>query len=120
MSFDENFITGFCEALKNGFPEDSSSNDGDSDTEGGASHADLSNAVTKGLLADMTAKLVTAQEEIAVLTKEKGELSQEVSAKQTEITGLQTKIQALSGLAEQTGGKVPSTHVWNRTLKTLS
>lgn len=44
----------------------------------------------------MTAKLVTAQEEIAVLTKEKGELSQEVSAKQTEITGLQTKIQTLS------------------------
>lgn len=105
LSFDENFITGFCEALKNGFPEDSSSNDGDSDTEGGASHADLSNAVTKGLLADMTAKLVTAQEEIAVLTKEKGELSQEVSAKQTEITGLQTKIQALSGLAEQDGGE---------------
>lgn len=68
----------------------------------------------------MTAKLVTAQEEIAVLTKEKGELSQEVSAKQTEITGLQTKIQTLSGLAEQDGGRAPSMHVWNRTLKTLS
>ena len=40
-----------------------------------------------------------------MLTKEKGELSQEVSAKQTEITGLQTKIQTLSGLAEQDGGK---------------
>lgn len=107
LSFDENFITGFCEALKNGFPEDSSSN-GDSDTKGGASHADLSNAVTKGLLADMTAKLVTAQEEIAVLTKEKGELSQEVSAKQTEITGLQTKIQALSALRSRTGEGLPA------------
>ena len=78
-----------------------------------------SNAVIQGLLADMTAKLVTAQEEIAVLTKEKGELSQEVSAKQTEITGLQTKIQTFPALRSRTGEKAPSMHVWNRMLKIL-
>ena len=105
LNFNDTFINGFCEALKDGFPEDSSRKDGDSGTKGSGPDPNTSNAVIQGLLADMTAKLVTAQEEIAVLTKEKGELSQEVSAKQTEITGLQTKIQALSGLAEQDGGK---------------
>ena len=105
LNFNDTFINGFCEALKDGFPEDSSRKDGESGTKGSGPDPNTSNAVIQGLLADMTAKLVTAQEEIAVLTKEKGELSQEVSAKQTEITGLQTKIQALSGLAEQDGGK---------------
>ena len=105
LNFNDTFINGFCEALKDGFPEDSSRKDGDSGTKGSGPDPNTSNAVIQGLLADMTAKLVTAQEEIAVLTKEKGELSQEVSAKQTEITGLQTKIQTLSGLAEQDGGK---------------
>ena len=105
LNFNDTFINGFCEALKDGFPEDSARKDGESDTKGSGPDPNTSNAVIQGLLADMTAKLVTAQEEIAVLTKEKGELSQEVSAKQTEITGLQTKIQALSGLAEQDGGK---------------
>ncbi|MFK2264483.1 hypothetical protein ACIXK3_21300, partial [Bacteroides fragilis] len=105
LNFNDTFINGFCEALKDGFPEDSSRKDGESGTKGSGPDPNTSNAVIQGLLADMTAKLVTAQEEIAVLTKEKGELSQEVSAKQTEITGLQTKIQTLSGLAEQDGGK---------------
>ena len=105
LNFNDTFINGFCEALKDGFPEDSSRKDGDSGTKGSGPDPNTSNAVIQGLLGDMTAKLVAAQEEIAVLTKEKGELSQEVSAKQTEITGLQTKIQALSGLAEQDGGK---------------
>lgn len=101
----DTFLTGFCEALKNGFPEDSSRNAGTAGTADGAPDSNTSNAVIQGLLADMTARLVTAQQEVEALTKEKGELSQEVTAKQTEITGLQTKIRTLSGLGEEDGGK---------------
>lgn len=75
LNFNDTFINGFCEALKDGFPEDSARKDGESDTKGSGPDPNTSNAVIQGLLADMTAKLVTAQEEIAVLTKEKGELS---------------------------------------------
>lgn len=101
----DTFLTGFCEALKNGFPEDSSRNAGTATAADGAPDSNTSNAVIQGLLADMTARLVTAQQEVEALTKEKGELSQEVTAKQTEITGLQTKIRTLSGLGEEDGGK---------------
>ena len=66
LNFNDTFINGFCEALKDGFPEDSSRKDGESGTKGSGPDPNTSNAVIQGLLADMTAKLVTAQEEIAV------------------------------------------------------
>lgn len=98
MGFNETFLTGFCEALSNDFPDDKSQGS----TENGTVIPDdsASNAVIKGLLADITAKLATAQVEIETLTKEKGELSTEVVAKRTEITGLNQKIKMLSDMAE--------------------
>ena len=98
MGFNETFLTGFCEALSNDFPDDKSQGS----TENGTVIPDdsASNAVIKGLLADITAKLATAQVEIETLTKEKGELSTDVVAKRTEITGLNQKIKMLSDMAE--------------------
>lgn len=98
MGFNETFLTGFCEALSNDFPDDKPQGS----TENGTviPEDSASNAVIKGLLADITAKLATAQVEIETLAKEKGELSTEVAAKRTEITGLNQKIKTLSDMAE--------------------
>lgn len=102
MGFNETFLTGFCEALSNDFPDDKP--EGSTGKETGISEESASNAVIQGLLADITAKLATAQEEIVALTKEKGELSTEVAAKRTEITGLNEKIKTLSNMGEQDKG----------------
>ena len=107
LNFNDTFINGFCEALKDGFPEDSSRKDGESGTKGSGPDRNTSNAVIQGLLADMTAKLVTAQEEIVVLTKEKAPVCR-------------PRFRPFPALRSRTGGRAPSMHVWNRTLKTLS
>ena len=101
MGFNDTFLTGFCEALSNDFPESTQEGAG-KDTE--IPEGRSSNAVIQGLLADITAKLVIAQDEIEALTKEKGELSTEVATKKTEITGLNLKIKTLSDMAEQDKG----------------
>lgn len=102
MGFNDTFLTGFCEALSNDFPDDKS--EGSKEKETGIPEGNASNAVIQGLLADITAKLATAQEEIVALTKDKGELSTEVAAKRTEITGLNEKIKTLSNMGEPDKG----------------
>lgn len=102
MGFNDTFLTGFCEALSNDFPDDKS--EGSKEKETGIPEGNASNAVIQGLLADITTKLATAQEEIVALTKDKGELSTEVAAKRTEITGLNEKIKTLSNMGEPDKG----------------
>lgn len=99
MGFNDTFLTGFCEALSNDFPEDKPEG-GAAGKENGINGGDTSAAVIKGLLADATAKLATALDEITALKKDKGDLSKEVEAKQGEITGLQEKIKTLSNMGE--------------------
>lgn len=99
MGFNDTFLIGFCEALSNDFPEDKPEG-GAAGKENGINGGDTSAAVIKGLLADATAKLATALDEITALKKDKGDLSKEVEAKQEEITGLQDQIKTLSNMGE--------------------
>lgn len=103
MGFNETFLTGFCEALSNDFPDDKPEGAANG-KEKGIPEESASGAVIKGLLADATAKLAAALDEIATLKTEKGDLSKEVEAKLGEITGLKDKIKTLSNMAEEDKG----------------
>lgn len=102
MGFSPAFLTAFSAALKDDFKENTptgGANGGENGAEGNAS-----NAVISGLLADMTAKLATAQAEMETLKTEKGTLSQEVEAKKKDIQTLQAKVDLLSNTQESDNG----------------
>ncbi|WP_321517451.1 hypothetical protein [uncultured Bacteroides sp.] len=98
LGFSPAFLTAFSAALKDDFKENTptgGANGGENGAEG-----NTSNAVISGLLADMTAKLATAQAEMETLKTEKGTLSQEVEAKKKDIQKLQAKVDILSDKQE--------------------
>lgn len=102
MGFSPTFLTAFSAALKDDFKENTPTG-GAQGGENGA-EGNTSNAVISGLLADMTAKLATAQAEMETLKTEKGTLSLEVEAKKKDIQTLQAKVDILSNTQESDKG----------------
>ena len=93
----DEFIAGFESALENDFKDEEQSSPEKEKAE--------STAVMKGLIADYTTKLSVAYSEKDALTKEKGQLSTEVAAKQKTIDDLNAKIQLLVDNPETDPGK---------------
>lgn len=105
--FGKEFVEDFNKALANDFKDDAKSKDESKDAD----------AATKAVVTQLTLNLSQAMTDLAAITKEKGDLSQEVSDKQKEITDLTAKVNKLAGLDEEDPGKGAQHGSANKDLK---
>jgi len=97
-SFSKEFLADYKKALENDFKDEASSG-------GDGKETAESEAVMKGVIAQLTVKLSEAYGERDKLAKEKGELSKEVTDKTKMISDLEGKIQILVDEPESDPGK---------------
>ena len=94
--FTEKFLAAFKEALANDFGDEDETREDEGNTR---------TALLQGLLADTTARLTAAQEQLETLQNNASSTKSVLAAKDQELASLKAKVKALTAAAEEDPGK---------------